>query len=360
MAQTLSARRRFCAVLAGGFLGALARALLSPYIQAYLGKGWPYDILLINLTGAFLLACLTNLADAAILLGPTRRLFITVGFLGAYTTFSSLMLGDLLLFFAGKSALALLYLVASIVGGLLSIVLGDLLGRLVVRNIQWGARMSQRLRTTHTLADHPNLTETALKKRGLFLEYVTLGWNVIGVIIVMITAFIARSVALAGFGLDSLIEIFASMVVVWQLTGVNQKREQRALQLISIAFLLLALYILAQLSYTFLTDLHPLPSVGGIVWLALTFFTMLLLSFGKHVTGKQLKNEVLLTEGKVTLVDAYLAGAVLIGLLLNGLFGWWWADPLASLVIIYYGFKEGIHAWNEAKRMKDAQTSVHV
>lgn len=165
MVQTLSTRRRFCAVLAGGFLGALTRALLSPYIQEYLGKGWPYDILFINLTGAFLLACLTNMADAALFLGPTRRLFVTVGFLGAYTTFSSLMLGDLLLFFAGKSVLALLYLIASVAGGLLSVVLGGLLGRLVVRNVQPGVNRSQRLRMTHTLGDRPNLTEAALKKQ---------------------------------------------------------------------------------------------------------------------------------------------------------------------------------------------------
>lgn len=63
------------------------------------------------------------------------------------------------------------------------------------------------------------------------------------------------------------------------------------------------------------------------------------------MTGKQLGNVVLITEGHVTLIDAYLAGAVLIGLILNALFGWWWADPLASLVIVYYGFREGIHAW---------------
>lgn len=71
---------------------------------------------------------------------------------------------------------------------------------------------------------------------------------------------------------------------------------------------------------------------------------VLLLAFGKRATGRQLKNEVLLTEGKVTLVDAYLAGAVLVGLLLNALFGWWWADPLASLVFVYYGVREGAHA----------------
>ncbi|MGZ6385997.1 MAG: cation transporter [Ktedonobacteraceae bacterium] len=189
------------------------------------------------------------------------------------------------------------------------------------------------------------MVQAQLIRRGLLLEYLTLGWNVVGVIIVVAAAYMARSVALAGFGLDSLIEIFASIVVVWQLLGINQHRERLALCLIGAAFFALAVYILAEIIVTLLTQTHPQPSMVGIVWLAATFIVMLLLAYGKHVTGKQLSNVVLMTEGHVTLIDAYLAGAVLIGLILNALFGWWWADPLASLVIVYYGIREGIHAW---------------
>ena len=189
--------------------------------------------------------------------------------------------------------------------------------------------------------------EAALLKRGFLLEYLTLGWNVVGVVIVLLAALAARSVALAGFGLDSLIEIFASVVVVWQLSGVSVKRERRALRLIGSAFIALALYILAQLLIVLLTGTRPATSVGGILWLAATLVAMLALAWGKRVTGTRLKNATLLTEGKVTLVDAYLAGAVLLGLSLNALAGWWWADPLASLVIVYYGAREGLHAWRE-------------
>jgi divalent metal cation (Fe/Co/Zn/Cd) transporter len=189
------------------------------------------------------------------------------------------------------------------------------------------------------------VVQASLIRRGLLLEYLTLGWNVVGVVIVVAAAYAARSVALAGFGLDSLIEIFASIIVVWQLLGVNQQRERLALHLIGAAFFALALYILAQIAVTLLSQTHPAPSIGGIAWLAATFIAMLLLAYGKRVTGKQLGNVVLMTEGHVTLIDAYLAGAVLIGLILNALFGWWWADPLASLVIVYYGIREGIHAW---------------
>lgn len=197
------------------------------------------------------------------------------------------------------------------------------------------------------------MNQSALLKRGLLLEYLTLGWNVVGVIIVILAAYVARSVALAGFGLDSLIEIFASVVVVWQLTGINLKREHLALRLIGIAFIALVIYIVAQLLYTLLTGTHPATSVGGIIWIAATFIAMLLLASGKRVTGRQLQNEVLLTEGRVTLVDAYLAGAVLLGLVLNALFGWWWADPLAALVIIYYGIREAIHALHESAEARE-------
>jgi divalent metal cation (Fe/Co/Zn/Cd) transporter len=197
------------------------------------------------------------------------------------------------------------------------------------------------MKTTQKLA----IEQAPLIRRGLLLEYLILGWNVVGVVIVAVAAYNARSVALAGFGLDSLIEIFASVIVVWQLLGVNQQRERLALRLIGAAFFALALYILAQITVTLLTRTHPAPSIGGIVWLAATFMAMLFLAYGKRVMGKQLGNVVLMTEGHVTLIDAYLAGAVLIGLILNALFDWWWADPLASLVIVYYGIKEGIHAW---------------
>jgi divalent metal cation (Fe/Co/Zn/Cd) transporter len=182
-------------------------------------------------------------------------------------------------------------------------------------------------------------------KLGLTLEYATLAWNVVGVVILVFAAYAARSVALAGFGLDSIIEIFASMVVVWQLLGIHLNRERVALRLIGVAFVLLIVYIAAQVTYTVITHTHPQPSVSGIAWTAMTCVAMLLLARGKDVTGRRLQNEVLRTEARVTLVDAYLAGAVLIGLALNAALGWWWADPLASLVIIYYAVREAGHAF---------------
>lgn len=187
-----------------------------------------------------------------------------------------------------------------------------------------------------------------LLQRGLRLEYLTLGWNVIGSIIVILSGLQANSVALVGFALDSLIEIGASTVVIWQLSGVSQNREKSALRLIGTAFFVLATYILTHSLETLVAQTRPNQSPIGIAWLAATFIVMLLLAWGKAVTGKQLGNPVLKTEARVTVVDAYLAGSVLVGLLLNTFLGWWWADPVAGLVIVFYGFKEGWHAWVES------------
>ncbi len=136
MSTTLSLPRRIFAVFGGGFFGTIVRYLLSMLIQTYFGKGWPYDILIINLTGAFVLASITTLADAAVLIGPTRRLVINVGFLGAYTTFSSLALGDVLLFANGRWLLALLYLFLSIGGGVVAVLAGDVIGNWCIKLVK--------------------------------------------------------------------------------------------------------------------------------------------------------------------------------------------------------------------------------
>ena len=188
------------------------------------------------------------------------------------------------------------------------------------------------------------LNHEGLLRRGLGLEYATLGWNVIGLGVLAVAAIGAGSPALAGFGLDSLIEIFASLIVVWQLKVIHADRETRAMRLIGAAFAVLVAYLVIQLVIVFVTGVRPATSPPGIVWTALTFVVMLALAWGKIRTGRTLGNPVLRAEGKVTLVDAYLAGAVLAGLVLNALFGWWWADPLTGLVIIHYAAREARHA----------------
>ena len=180
----------------------------------------------------------------------------------------------------------------------------------------------------------------ALLRRGFALEYATLSWNVAGIVVLAFTALAARSVALAGFGLDSLIEIGASAIVIWELSGSDGERQRRGLRMIGCAFAALAAYLLVQSSVVLAAGYHPRPSLAGITWTALTAGVMFLLAAGKAVTGRALGNPVLRTEGRVTMIDGILAVAVLLGLGLNAGFGWWWADPAAGYVLVFYAARE--------------------
>ncbi len=184
------------------------------------------------------------------------------------------------------------------------------------------------------------IEQKRLLQRGLLLECATLGWNVIGCGVVLTAAWTASSVALAGFGLDSVIEIFASIIVVWQLKAINQDKEPLAERLIGIAFLLLSIYTFAQSTLTLLSQRHPDTSILGIFWLVVTALAMFLLAYGKGRTGAQLGNVILQKESRITVIDGLLAVAVLVGIVLNAALGFWWADPLAVLVIVYFGIKE--------------------
>ena len=184
------------------------------------------------------------------------------------------------------------------------------------------------------------LDHRALLRRGFALEYATLGWNLVGIVVLAVAVLASRSVALAGFGLDSLIEIGASTVVVWELSGTGEDRQRRAMRLIGIAFVVLAGYLAVQSTVALVAAHRPGHSALGIVWTALTATVMFALAAGKSRTGAALGNPVLVTEGRVTLVDALLATAVLVGVSLDAALGWWWADPLAGYVIVFYAARE--------------------
>jgi len=194
------------------------------------------------------------------------------------------------------------------------------------------------------MSDRRTAAENAsrLLARGVRLERITLGWNVVGVIVLGWSALVARSVALVGFGLDSLIEIGASTVVLWELAGTGVERQRRALQLIGVAFVALAIYIAVQSTVALASSYHAEHSISGIVWTGATAVVMFALAAAKSSTGSALHNPVLQSEGRVTFVDGLLATAVLVGLVLNVLVGAWWADPLAGYVIVFYGAKEAL------------------
>jgi len=193
------------------------------------------------------------------------------------------------------------------------------------------------------------LNMNSLLHKGKLLEYITLGWNIIGIAILIMAVQGIHSIALIGFGFDTLLEIGASIVVIWELTGTENKRQKISLRLLGIAFFALGLYILTQSVLNLIYHTLPGQSSLGIVWLSLTIMVMITLAFKKFQVGKQLNNQILLTESRVTLVDAGLAAIVLLSMLFTRLFGWWWFDSIGGFILMGYCFWESIHNYQDLK-----------
>ena len=158
----------------------------------------------------------------------------------------------------------------------------------------------------------------------------------------------AGSIALVGFGVDSLIEVLAGVVVVWLFTGRrvgSAVAERRAQQAISLSFLLLAVYVAVESLRTLVAGHHPDPSWIGIGLAAFTAVTMPLLARAKRRVGHALGSSATVSEAKQTSLCAYLSVALLIGLGANAVFGLWWADPAAALVIAGIAAREGVQSW---------------
>jgi hypothetical protein len=202
--------------------------------------------------------------------------------------------------------------------------------------------VERRLRETDVVTDSATLLQ-----RGRALEWTTLGWNVIGVAVLAYLAISSSSVALAGFGLDSFIEIGASTVVLWELSGTGVLRQKRALRAIGVAFVALAAYLLVQSTVALAFQHRPTPGVGGVVWTGATAILMFVLAAGKARVGRAVGNPVLEAEGRVTFVDGLLAVAVLLGVTMDLLFGWWWADAVTTYVLVFYAAREAVQIFRE-------------
>lgn len=172
------------------------------------------------------------------------------------------------------------------------------------------------------------------------IEGFTLGWNVVGVVVLAAAATGARSVAPAGFGLDFLIEIGASTVVIWELRGTSERRQEVGQRLIVFEFSLFAVYLAVQSTLALAIRFRPHHSTVGSAWTAVIAAVMFFLAPDKAKTGAALGNLVLMAEGRITLIDGILAIAVLIGLVLHALLGWWWADPVAGCALVFYAARE--------------------
>ena len=185
-----------------------------------------------------------------------------------------------------------------------------------------------------------------LRRRGFWLEYASMAWMTVEATAAIISGIIASSIALIGFGLDSVIEFFAAAVAVWQLRGaVSEERETRALRLIAVTFFALAAYLAVE-SITDLVSRHrPGQSAAGIAVTAAALVVMPLLALAKRRTGQQLGNQALIADAAESAFCACTSAAALIGIGLNAWLGWWWADPAAALVIAGLAVREGIEAW---------------
>jgi divalent metal cation (Fe/Co/Zn/Cd) transporter len=187
-----------------------------------------------------------------------------------------------------------------------------------------------------------------LVRRARLLAWGGIAWHFIEFAIALAAGIAASSIALIGFGADSLIESAAGFVVVWLFTGgrlQSPRAERRAQQLIAVSFFVLAVYVGLEAIRTFAGSDHPHTSWVGIALAAVTAPTMPLLARAKRRVGDQLGSSATVKEGAQNMVCAYLSIALLIGLLANALAGWWWADPLAALFIAGVAVKEGRETW---------------
>jgi divalent metal cation (Fe/Co/Zn/Cd) transporter len=192
--------------------------------------------------------------------------------------------------------------------------------------------------------------EIDLRRRGLLLEYLTIGWNVVEAAVAIGAGLAASSIALVGFGFDSMIEVAAAAVVVWQFRselagGVDEERQERALKMIAVTFFVLAAYVSFEAVRTLAIRDLPDTSTVGIVLAAVSLVVMPMLAWFKRRTALRMGSQTLLADSAETFLCAWLSAILLGGLVLNSTLGWWWADPVAALGIAYLAVREGLEAW---------------
>ena len=193
------------------------------------------------------------------------------------------------------------------------------------------------------------IQRTNIVSRGIRLEYITVGWNVVEGAVAVLAGLLAGSVALVGFGVDSAIESSSGAVLLWRLraerTGKNIERaEQTALKLVGASLLLLAAYVTFDAIKTLVTREQPQRSILGIVLSVLSLIVMPLLAKAKRRTAAELNSAALHADSRQTSICAYLSAILLGGLLLNAALGWWWADPVAALAMVPIIVQEGREA----------------
>ena len=183
---------------------------------------------------------------------------------------------------------------------------------------------------------------SAWERQARRWEYATLAWNGAEAAISIGAGAAAHSAALVAFGLDSCVEVFASLVVLWSLRRDGDSRDSKAVRLIGVAFAAVAAFLVADAVSGIATGHRPGDSMFGIGFMALTVVIMFTFAWGKNRAGERLDNQPLKSNARMAILDGCLAAAVLVSLALNSWLGWWWADAVATLVV-------AIAAANEAR-----------
>ncbi len=187
-----------------------------------------------------------------------------------------------------------------------------------------------------------------LARRARALSWLSLGWMTIEGAVAIAAGIAAGSIALIGFGLDSAIEGLASVVIVWRFTGRrihSQAAEERAQKLVAIQFFLLAPYVAVESARALIGGQRPDVTLVGIALALGSVIVMPLLGTAKQRIAAQLGSPATHGEGRQNMLCAYLAGALLIGLLGNAIFGAWWLDPVVGLLIAFVAVREGFETW---------------
>ena len=188
-----------------------------------------------------------------------------------------------------------------------------------------------------------------LRRRGVLLEYASMAWMTAEAAVAVTAGVLASSIALVGFGLDSVIEFLAAAIVVWQLRGeeAGQERETRAVRLIGVTFFALALYLAVESIRDLAAHARPGQSAAGLAVAGAALIIMPGLAVAKRRTGRALGNRTLIADSAETAFCALTSAATLLGVGLSTWLGWWWADPAAALVIAALAVKEGLEAWED-------------
>lgn len=190
------------------------------------------------------------------------------------------------------------------------------------------------------------ILRNAAVRQGRRLEYFTVGWNLIEAAVALGAGLFAGSIALIGFGIDSLIETSSGAVLLWRLQEgeEGEKRERMALKLVGLSLLALAAYVAVDAVKGLIQKEPPEESLVGIILAAVSLVVMPLLAWAKRKVAAKLNSQALVADSRQTDICAYLSAILLVGLSLNALFGWWWADPVAALTMVPIIVKEGLEA----------------